>query len=142
MSDHIGVAGHAMYRGIPATTIAWGAHTLTVYKTLEKSPEANVKESGDNTGETVEMNRTNKRFKLKVQAKPIGATKADALAIAADLPQKMDILTVTAPSDSQIDSAGNTVICDSANASWSPEDELSVDIEATVWTGKVFVPFA
>lgn len=144
--DHIGVTGNAMYRGIPATTVAWttavGTHSLTVFKSIDKSPEASVKESMDNAGEIIEMNRTNKRFKVRFEAKPVGAAKADALAIAADLPQPMDILTVTAASDPQIASSGNTVICDNARARWDPEGELTVDIDATVYIGKTFVTFS
>lgn len=134
-----------MYRGIPATTVGWtgtAARTLTIFNGIDKSPEADVKEGKGNDGEVIEMNRTNKRFKVKFSAKPIGAAKADALAIAADLPQKMDILTITAASDSQIDSTGNTVICDNAAAKWSPDGELTVDIDATVWIGKTFATLA
>ena len=143
--NHIGVTGMAMYRGIPATTVGWtgsAARTLTIFNSIDKSPEANVKESGGNDGEIIEMNRTNKRMKVKFQCKPVGTAKSDALAIAADLPQKMDILTVTAASDSQIASTGNTVLCDSATAKWSPEGELTVDIDATVWIGKTFAAFS
>ena len=144
-NDHIGVAGNAMYRGIPATTVAWNngtARSLTVFNSIDKSHEADVKDSKDNNGETIEMNRTNNRFKVKFSAKPVGAARADSLAIAADLPKKMDILTITAASDSQIASTGNTVVCDSASAKWSPDGELTVDIEATVWTGKTFAAFS
>lgn len=144
-NDHIGVAGKVMYRGIPAITVGWtgsSARTLTIFNSVDKNPEADVATSKDNVGETIEMNRTNKRMKVKFQAKPISTTAALALAIAADLPIKMDILTITAASDASIDSTGNTVICDSASAKWSPEGELVVDIEATVWTGKTFAAFS
>ena len=151
--DHIGVSGMAMYRGIPATTVAWttaiGSHSLTVFNSIDKQPEANVKESAGNDGEIIEMNRTNKRFKVKFACKPVSSTTALALAIAEDLPMKMDILTVTVPTggDPQASSivnatpTGNTVICDSANAKWSPDGELTVDIDATVWIGKTFSTF-
>lgn len=144
-NDHIGVSGKAMYRGIPAMTVAWNngtARSLTIFNSVDKSPVANVKDSMDNNGETIEMNRTNKRVKISFEAKPIGAAASNAQAIAADLPQQMDILTITAASDSQIDSTGNTVVCDSATAKWSPEGELTVSFEATVWTGKTFVAFS
>ena len=145
MADHIGVSGNAMYRGIPATTVAWNngtARSLTVFNSVDKNVEAQVAVSKENNGEPIEMNRTSKCIKIKFQAKPAGAAKANAQAIAADLPMKMDILTITAASDAQIDSTGNTVVCDSASAKWSPEGELVVDIEATVWTGKTFVAFS
>lgn len=144
-NDHIGVSGKAMYRGIPATTVAWNngtARTLTIFNSVDKNTEAEVKDSKDNTGETIEMNRTNKRVKVKFSAKPVGAAASNAQAIAADLPMKMDILTITAANDASIDSTGNTVVCDSATAKWSPEGELTVDIEATVWTGKTFSAFS
>jgi hypothetical protein len=144
-NDHIGASGKAMYRGIPATTVAWNngtARSLTIFNSVDKNPEAEVKDSKDNNGETIEMNRTNKRMKVKFSAKPIGANAAAALAIAADLPMKMDILTITAANDASIDSTGNTVVCDAATAKWSPEGELTVDIEATVWTGKTFAAFS
>jgi hypothetical protein len=144
-NDHIGVTGNTMYRGIPAITVAWNngtARTLTVFNNIDKTPEAEVKDSKDNTGEPIEFNRTNMRVKIKFSCKPVSTTKALALAIAADLPQKMDILTITAASDAQIDSTGNTTLCDSASAKWTPEGELVVDIEATTYTGKTFTAFS
>ncbi|MDE2106987.1 MAG: hypothetical protein KGL39_57805 [Patescibacteria group bacterium] len=148
-ADHIGVSGKAMYRGIPATTVGWNngtARTLTVFTDISKTPDADVKSSKDNNGETVEMNRVDKKMKLKFSAKPVSATTvaADAQAIAADLPNKMDILTITAASDASIDTTAgaNTCVCDNATAKWSPENELVVDIEATIYIGKAFVAFS
>ena len=152
-NDHIGTTGNSMYRGIPQTTIGWSAaaaHTLTVLNAADVSNEADVQMSKDNFGETIEMNRTNKRRKFKVTAKPVSTTRALALAIAADLPQKMDILTVFVPAGTDIVFAGigttssttDTYVCDSASARWSPEGELTVDIELTVWIGKVFAAFS
>lgn len=129
-----------MYRGIPAQTVAWNngtARSLSIFNSVDKSTDANVKSSMDNTGETIEMNRTDKKQKLKFSAKPVGTAKADALAIANDLPQKMDILTL---SDSTL--PAGTVVCDSASAKWSPENELTVDIEATLYIGKTFAAFS
>lgn len=148
MADHIGVTGNAMYRGIPAFVIGWtganGAHALTVFNSADKTPEADVKTSKNNVGQTIEMNRTDKRIKVKLAAKPVGSNVAAALAIAADLPQKMDILTVTATAagDASIDSSAGTCVCDSASAKWSPENELTVDIEFTNWLGQTFTAFS
>ncbi len=144
MSDQIAAVNKATYRGIPAMTVGWtgtAAHSLTVMSSVDKTPTANVKESIDSDGETMGMDRTNKRMKVKFSAKPVGATRAAALAIAQDLPMPMDILTIGSD-DAQIDSAGNTIVCDSANAKWSPDNELTVDIEATVWLGKTFAAIA
>jgi hypothetical protein len=143
MSDHIGVTGNAMYRGIPAITVSWtgtAARTLTVHNLVEKSAEADVKESAGNDGEVVEMNRTNKKFKVRIEAKPVGTAKADALAIANDLPQKMDILTIAG--ETQLAASGSTCVCDGASAKWSPTDELTVSIDATVWLSKSVVAFS
>lgn len=147
-NDHIGVSGNAMYRGIPNFTVGWtganGAHTLTIFNSADKTPEADVKTSKNNQGQTIEMNRTDKRIKVKFAGKPIGANVAAALAIAADLPQKMDILTITATAagDASIDSSNGTAVCDSASAKWSPEGELTVDIEYTLWIGQTFAAFS
>jgi len=146
MADHIGVSGNAMFRGIPSFIIAWaaGAYSVTVFNSVDKTPEADVKTSKNNLGATIEMNRTDKRIKVKLAAKPIGANQAAALAIAANLPQKMDILTVTATAagDASIDSSSGTAVCDSASAKWSPDGELTVDIEYTLWTGQTYVAFS
>jgi len=145
-NDHIGVSGSAMYRGIPAFIVAWAssAYSLTVFNSADKTPEADVKTSKNNVGQTIEMNRTDKRIKVKFAAKPVGAAAANALAIAANLPQKMDILTVTATAagDSSIDSTSGTCVCDSCSAKWSPEGELTVDIEFTNWLGQTYVAFS
>ena len=135
-------------------TLGWtgsAARILTVHNAIDLSSEAEVKMSKNNQGQTVEMNRTDKRRKIKLTCKPTSLTTvtADALAIAADLPQKMDILTLTAPSSTQTISTGigtttsttDTYVCDSASAKWTPDGELVVDIEVTVWIGQVFVAF-
>ena len=143
-NDHIGVAGNAMYRGIPAFVITWGAYSLGIYNSVDKTPKADVKRSKNNAGQTIEMNRTDKRIQVKTTAKPIGANAAAALAIAANLPQEMDIITVTATAagDPSIDSSAGTCIVDSASAKWSPEGELTVDLAFTNWLGQTYGAFA
>jgi len=153
-NDHIGISGGAMWRGIPGMTLGWtgtAARILTIHNSIDLSAEADVKHSKNNLGQTIEMNRTDKRRKIKFVCKPVSLTTvaADAQAIACDLPQKMDILTITAPSSTNTISNGistatsttDTYICDSASAKWTPDGELVVDIEVTVWIGQVFVPF-
>lgn len=146
MSDHIGVAGNAMYRGIPNFTLSWaaGAYSLGVFNSADKANKADVKRSKNNQGQTIEMNRTDKRVEVKVAAKPIGANQAAALAIADNLPQEMDLLTVTATAAGlpSIDSSLGSCECKSATAKWSPEGELTVDIEYTLWLGQTFVAFS
>ena len=145
--NHIGVSGQAPYRGIPNATVAWtalAAHTLTIFGSIDKSSEADVKMLKNNQGQTFEMNRTDPRFKVKFSAKPVGANAAAAQAIAADLPQKMDVIVLTNAVDAQMDttSGANTCVLDSASAKWSPEGELTVDIEATIWVGVTYVAFS
>ena len=153
MAEHIGISGASQYRGIPLTTIGWtaaAAHTLTILNSADVTNEADVKTSKDNFGEVIEMNRTSKRRKLKIQAKATSTTRALALAIAADLPIPMDILTIIIPSGTDIMFAGigttssttDTYVCDHASAKFTPEGELVVDFEVTVWIGKVFASFS
>ena len=142
-ADQIGIANLTPKRGIPATTVGWNngtARTLTIFTDITKTPLADVAQMNDNSGELASQKRRNKRIQVKFSAKPVGAAATDAQAIAADLPQKMDLVTITAASDSQIncDNSADTAIVDDCSGKYSPEGEFVVDMTVTIWKGKVF----
>ena len=159
MNDQIGVAGNAKYWGIPATTVTWdtahpmgplasmtgaGAHSMTVFTDIEKTPDADIDPSQDNSGERLGHNRRNKRIGLKFSATPVGSKASDALAIGAALPAKGDALVIVCATDSQVacDGTTDTVLIDSISSRYTPEGALIVDISATKWLGKVFAVLA
>jgi hypothetical protein len=139
MSDQIGTTGNAKVWGVPATTVTFNAHTLTIFTDVEKTMDADIDPTVDNSGERLGQNRRNKRIGLKFSAHPIGANAAAAQVIAADLPNKGDAITITCSNDSQIASGSDTVLVDSASARYTPEGELVVDFTATKWLSKAFI---
>jgi hypothetical protein len=126
--SQIGVTGSATKRGIPAATVAWGAHSLTIFTEIRKTPTADTGETLDNSAELLVITTTNPGFKLSFSCKPAGDDLAAVKAIAADLPFPMDELTITCAGDAQV---AGTAYVDSASGRYSPEGEFVVDIECS-----------
>lgn len=140
MSDQIGITANAKFFGITPATVTFNSHTLTIFTEIQKTMEADIDPHMDNSGERLGQNRRNKRIQIRFSATPIGAAASNALAIAADLPNKGDILTsITCSGDAQIASGSASAVVDECSARYTPEGALVVDMTATIWTGKTFV---
>lgn len=146
-SDRIGVAGNAFYHGIPVLTLNWTgrsgtARAATIFGQVTKSAGAEVATVNDLNGERLESKRRNKTIQFRFGAKPKGATSADALVIAGDLPQVMDKVTITGvaatETDLPCDGTTDTCVVDSCEGTYSPEGEFVMDITVTKWIGKVY----
>jgi len=149
LADQIAVAGDAMASGIPSTTVAFGppgnqdataadAHTLDIFTDIQKAPVADHTETRDNDNEVIVMKRTNKRMRLTFSAKPHGAAKADAQAIAAACPLEKDIVVVTCALDAQIGTSAQAYV-ESASVRYSPEGDVVIDFVVMKYP-KTFVP--
>lgn len=123
-----------MYRGIVPATLTFGTpgnqvvasatgNTLTIFTSVQKTPMADKSESRDNDNEVLGKHRSNKRMQLQFSAKPIGAARADALAIAAACPLQDDAIVITCAGDAQI---AGTAYVESAEVSWSPDGDLVI----------------
>ncbi len=134
--EQLAVSGKARYQGVVPASIALGnagnqasgsasVYTLTIFTKIDKSPEADVALSRDNDNEVQAMHRTNKTMKLSFSAKPIGNARADALAIAANMPLKLDVCVITCAGDAQV---AGTAFVDSASGSYTPDGEFVLDL--------------
>ncbi|MGN6552525.1 MAG: hypothetical protein ACTHLW_02170 [Verrucomicrobiota bacterium] len=146
-ADQIGVTGKATYKGVVPVTITFGTpgnqtlasatgNTLEIFTDVTKTPMADVTNTRDGDNEIINLGRTNKRMQLSFSAKPIGANRAAALAIAANCPLIQDIVVLTCAGDAQV--AGNAYV-DSANVKWTPDGDLVIDFQVTKYAN-TFVP--
>jgi hypothetical protein len=147
----IGSAGLARYFGTPLFAVQWVGNdgtttrTLQIFTDVTKTPTATVTPGKDNANETINMARSDRKRQLKFSAQCCADNQADALAIATDLPMPMDIIsighltaaytasdfTTTSPIDTQIETP--YAVLDSAEARWTPDNWLVVDITATIY---------
>lgn len=143
--SQLGIAGKARYNGIPNPTITFTGRSgtsrvLEIFTTFKKAVMGDVADSVDNDGERQSSKTRNKRIQLTFSAKPVGASAADALAIAADLPDVNTLATIACASDPQAATpAGGSSVIDSADADYTPDGEAVVNFTVTNWIGKVFV---
>jgi hypothetical protein len=146
-ADQVGVTGNAFYRGVTAASVAFGTpgnqvpgsasgSTLSIFTEINKTPMADTAETRDNDNEVVAKARTNKRMQLRFSAKPFGAARSNALAIAAALPLKDDVVVITCAGDSQV---AGTAYVDDSSARYSPEGELIVDLTVTKYANTFIV---
>lgn len=156
-NQQIGVAGNARYFGIPNFAVQWTGNDgatqrlLQIFSNVGKTPMATVQKAVDNNNEFVVFNRSQRMRQVKFSGKASAATMAASEALATDLPLPMDIVqighmvagafTTGAPLDPQVETT--CAIVDSCSASWTPEGELVVDFEVTIYlnadgTMKVF----
>jgi hypothetical protein len=155
-TTQIGSAGVAKSFNIPQFAVQWtGAngtttHTLYIMTNADKKPGNSVTKSKDNAGETIVINRTDRTITLSFSAHAASdqsgtGTQAMALGVATDLPQQMDMIsighlateyeissfTTATPIDPQIET--DYAVCDSAEARFTPEKEVVVDITCTIY---------
>lgn len=136
--DQIAVSGKAHFKGIPTTTVTWGApgnqvqasattHTATLFTSLSKAPDADTSESRDNDNEVVALHRSNKRTRYTFSAKATGATRAAALLAAENLPQKFDAIVLLRDDDGDgaVDDTINAWV-ESAEVAYSPDGEAAI----------------
>lgn len=152
-NEQIGAASSARYYGVPGTTITWtgygssggagSSHSATVFGEISKTPMTDRTQAEDNTGEVQNMRRRNKRIQIRCSARPVAASITAALAIAADLPMQMDIVTITSTDDPQLacDGTPDTGVVDDASARYTPDgaDGVIIDFTITIWLGKTLV---
>lgn len=142
--DQIAVSGYAEYAGIVPASIAFSStpgnqvvasasgKTLDIFTKIDKKPLADRAENRDNDSEVVGKRRWNKRMQLTFSAKPRGADRAAALAIAAACPLEDDVVVITCAGDAQI---AGTAYVDSAQVSWTPDGELVIDFSVIKYSG-------
>lgn len=123
-------SGQGRYSQIPATTVAWNngtARSCTVFGEITKGIFGNENEQVGNDGELTGIHTTKTGFDLSFKCIPIGTAKADALAIAADIPLFNTELTITCASDAQV---AGVCYCKSASVSYTPDGDVMIDITA------------
>lgn len=135
-ADQIGVSGYAFYKGITPASIAFSAtpgnqvvasasgETLDIFTDITKTPMADTTVTRDNDNEIMAKGRTNKTMQLRFSAKPRGANRAAALAIAAACPLKDDVVAITCAGDAQV---AGTAYVESAEVKWTPDGDLVMD---------------
>lgn len=130
MGDQIATSGQGRYSQIPATTVAWNngtARSCTVFGEITKGVFGNETEQVGNDGELTGLHTTRRGFDLSFKCIPVGTTKADALAIAADIPKLNDELAITCASDTQV---AGVCYCKTATVGYTPEGDVMIDITA------------
>lgn len=136
-ADQVAVTGNAIYAGnIPATVsfsttpgnqvpASATGHTLDIFTKIDKKPMADRAETRDNNNEVIGKRRTNKRMQLSFSAKPRGANRAAALAIAAACPLEDDVVAIVCAADAQV---AGTAYVESAQVGWTPDGECVIDL--------------
>lgn len=141
--DQIAISGAGGYFGVPTTTVGWGTsytqYTATVFSEIQKTMDADIDPTIDNSGERRGENRRNKRIQVRFSAHPIGTTTS--VASPPTLPHKGDMVHITCATDAQVacDGSANTALVDDASARYTPEGECVIDFTITIWLAKVFV---
>lgn len=139
--DQIGTSGKARFTGIPAFTVTWGSGTtysMEVLQTLNVTPMVEAAESRDNDGEPQVLRRYNKRVQFSITGVPIGAASTNAKSVAEHLPYKNDVLTLGGAGIPANLSQSGTVLCESADCSYTPDGELVVNMTGILYVGKTF----
>src|SRR5512146_1329870 len=140
----IAVSGRARYQGVPAATITWDTtFTATIFGSITKTMMCDQSQTTGNDGEVDQMRIRNNRIQIQCQAYPIGATAAAALAVAENVPDKDQEVTVACASDSQIATpASGTSLVESWSVEYTPEGEAVINATIVNWIAKDFVTLA
>lgn len=129
----IGLAGAQTLKRIPNGTVisytSVGAHTLTVFNSIDKKISADVAQTTGNAGEWLAERQRNKRIEVHVECKPVGAATANVLAILLDPPTRLTPITIATSEDTQLNNAGNWYINSDVDIRYSPDGDAIISFD-------------
>jgi hypothetical protein len=145
----IGVAGNAPYRGIPVGAILEFkgykdglAHQLKIFNSIDKGHDADVAQTNGNKGEFLASRRRNMRREVRIEGKPVGATAAAALDIAANPPMRNDLVEIkSATEDADLNST-NYIINSRVDVRYTPEGEAVMSMDLLCYLDDAGAPIA